>query len=80
MVERQPSKLHVASSNLVSRSTDHLSADTLEGERLSLVVAACIGIGLGLLLLTQGQHLLVLGLAVAGLVALGLVALVRRRA
>jgi len=46
---------------------------------VSLVVAASIGIGVGLLLLTQGQHLLVLGLAVAGLVALGLVALARER-
>ncbi len=45
---------------------------------MSLVVAACIGIGAGLLLLTQGQHLLVIGLAVAGLVAIGVVALARR--
>jgi len=46
---------------------------------VSFIVAACVGIGLGLLLLTLGQHLIVLGIAVAGLGILGLVALARRR-
>ncbi len=40
-------------------------------------MAASIGIGIGLILLTQGQHLLVLGLALAGLFILGFVAGIR---
>ena len=43
-----------------------------------MAIAAVVGLSAGLLLLMLGQHLLVLGLCIAGLVGLGLVALARR--
>jgi hypothetical protein len=45
---------------------------------MGLFAAAVIGLGIGLILLTQGNHLLVLALALLGLFVVGLVAGIRR--
>jgi hypothetical protein len=42
------------------------------------VVAAVLGVGIGLLLLTLGQHAIVLALAIAGLVLIALFHLATR--